>query len=375
MYDIAIIGAGPAGSTLARLLPSRYRVLLVDRRELGLSPADVRLRKPCGGLLAPAAQHELARQGLGVPRRVLSGPALFAVRSVDRATGLERLYQRFYVNVDRELFDRWLVSLVPSRVDARFGWRLAALEADGDASFLTFATPSGSRTCATARLVVGADGAASLVRRLAYPDAPPPTRYVAVQGEYHATGGDPHYGVIFDPRVTDFYGWTVPKGDTCLAGLAVGAGHADSALAAHGELVRFARDAGFGLGEEVSRASAPIVRPTALGEVRIGRDGALLAGEAAGFISPSSAEGISYALSSAAALASAIEPGVADAATRYRAAALPLVLNVTAKQVKSAAIHTPRVRRAIMRSGVGAIREGAPGRRGAALSSLAQGPA
>jgi flavin-dependent dehydrogenase len=34
MYDIAIIGAGPAGSTLARLVAERYRVLLVDKRQL-----------------------------------------------------------------------------------------------------------------------------------------------------------------------------------------------------------------------------------------------------------------------------------------------------------------------------------------------------
>ncbi len=34
MYDIAIIGAGPAGATLARLVAGRYRVLLVDKRQL-----------------------------------------------------------------------------------------------------------------------------------------------------------------------------------------------------------------------------------------------------------------------------------------------------------------------------------------------------
>ena len=34
MFDIAIIGAGPAGSTLARLVADRYRVLLIDKRQL-----------------------------------------------------------------------------------------------------------------------------------------------------------------------------------------------------------------------------------------------------------------------------------------------------------------------------------------------------
>lgn len=33
-WDIVIIGAGPAGATLARLLNQQQRVLLVDRRNL-----------------------------------------------------------------------------------------------------------------------------------------------------------------------------------------------------------------------------------------------------------------------------------------------------------------------------------------------------
>jgi len=32
MYDIAIIGAGPAGATLARLAGKNYKVLLIDKR-------------------------------------------------------------------------------------------------------------------------------------------------------------------------------------------------------------------------------------------------------------------------------------------------------------------------------------------------------
>ena len=74
MYDVAIVGAGPAGSTLARLIGRRYRVLLVDRHRLDAPFVPGTLGKPCGGLLAPAAQRELARQGLGVPADVISGP-------------------------------------------------------------------------------------------------------------------------------------------------------------------------------------------------------------------------------------------------------------------------------------------------------------
>lgn len=358
MYDVAIIGAGPAGSTLARLLPPEHRVLLVDRRPLDAPPHTTSRRKPCGGLLAPAAQYELARQGLGVPPTVLDGPALFAVRTLDAEVGLERLYQRFYVNIDRERFDRWLVSLVPPQTERRFGWSLKSLEPDDGISFLTFETAEGTRVGACARVVVGADGAASTVRRLAFPGTPHPARYVAVQTEHLTEGGDAHFGALFDPRITDFYGWTVPKGGRCLAGIAVPAGQRSRVADAHTQLVQRAREAGFGLGDEVARISAPLLRPSGPSQLCTGRDGVLLLGEAAGFISPSSAEGISYALRSGASLASALVPGLAGAAIRYRSAVLPLAVSVCVKQAKSAAIYSPSVRHALMRSGITSVAEG-----------------
>ena len=81
----------------------------------------------------------------------------------------------------------------------------------------------------------------------------------------------------------------------------------------------------------------------------------LLAGEAAGFISPSSAEGISYALSSAATLARAAQAGLEGAPERYRAGVLGLAAKVGVKAAKSSAIYASGTRRLIMRSGVGAI--------------------
>ena len=69
IFDLAIIGAGPAGAMLARLVGNRCRVLLVEPRRLDGPPGGI--GKCCGGLLA--------EQGLGVPRAVLSDPQLFMV--------------------------------------------------------------------------------------------------------------------------------------------------------------------------------------------------------------------------------------------------------------------------------------------------------
>lgn len=99
MYDIAIVGAGPAGSMLARLIGQRHRVLLVEKRPLD-GPQKPSLGKCCGGLLAPDAQRVLSRLGLGLPKSVLQDPQLFVVRAIDVPHGLERYYQRHYINMD-----------------------------------------------------------------------------------------------------------------------------------------------------------------------------------------------------------------------------------------------------------------------------------
>lgn len=354
MYDVCIIGAGPAGATAARLLPRNLRVLLVDKRPLDRAYASGDPQKLCGGLLSPRAQAELARQGLGVPQSVLAGPQLFAVRTCDIDAGLERLYQRFYTNIDREAFDRWLVSLVPDSVEVAHGWRALSLERDDEASIVRFATPGGGRASVAARVVIGADGAGSLVRRALLGDTRRVPAYVAMQARCVTAGGEPHYGAIFDAAATDFYGWTIPKGAEVLVGAALPAG--PDAHRRFDEFVARAREAGFDFGLEYERAAAPVVRPARPSHITLGRRDVLLAGEAAGHISPSSAEGISYALRSGAAVASALAHGVEGAAERYSIAAWPLTSEVCAKLAKSSLIASATTRRVALRTGIGALR-------------------
>jgi len=130
MCDIAIIGAGPAGSTLARLLAERYKILLVDKRPLDRNPEKDCLGKCCGGLLAPDAQAMLSKMGLGLPKSVMVGPQLFVVRAIDIQHRLERYYQRYYINMDRGKFDQWLLSMVAPSVEMRLGRRFKSYRRD-----------------------------------------------------------------------------------------------------------------------------------------------------------------------------------------------------------------------------------------------------
>lgn len=368
MYDVAIIGAGPSGSTLARLLGEHLRVLLVDRRRLGAESAPHALSKPCGGLLAPAAQTELARQGLGVPGDVTSGPQLFAVRAIDRDSGMERLYPRSYVNVDRERFDRWLLSLVDDRVERAYGWSMHAIEQAADGVFLRFNTPGGGKAGALARFVVGADGGASCVRRLCFPHVSTAAGYVAVQAMFESCAEDPHFGAFFDSRLTDHYGWTIPKGDRTLVGAAF---PRTAGVPRRFEMfLEAVRLSGQQLGTELARSAALVSRPTRPSQLHLGCGHVALVGEAAGLISPSSAEGISYAMRSSAALAEAFRPGTDEVLERYRSTAAPLVFEVCAKMVKARTIGSPWVRSALMRMGVGSLSPDAPAGYGSTWAEL-----
>jgi flavin-dependent dehydrogenase len=174
-----------------------------------------------------------------------------------------------------------------------------------------------------------------------------------VQATFDLVAAEPSYGAIFDAELTDYYGWTIPKAGQLLVGAAFPAGRGVSAR--FDELVRRLRANGFRLGREVSRSACAIARPKTPGQLLVGRGRIVLVGEAAGFISPSSAEGISFALRSGADLAHAASCGLEGVAPRYLSAAWPLALRVGTKAAKASAIYGPATRRLVMRSGIGSI--------------------
>ena len=79
MYDVAVIGGGPAAATFARRYlskcPAASLLLLDGQRELN--------KKPCGGLLAPDSQKALAHFDLTLPKEVLVDPQIFTVQTID----------------------------------------------------------------------------------------------------------------------------------------------------------------------------------------------------------------------------------------------------------------------------------------------------
>ena len=347
-YDIAVIGAGPAGCTLARLLDKKYRVLLMDKRDLS-SEDYLGINKCCGGLLAPDAQQMLGRMGMPVPTGILVDPQLFLVRTIDLDNNLERYYQRFYFNMDRLAFDQWLISNVPENVDLALGCSFKTCSRMGDRIQFSFSY-QGKTYSDNARIIIGADGAHSLVKRSLFQERKTPKEYVAIQEWFETEDQLPYYCAIFDKTITDFYSWTITKGNVLLIGSAL---KKDNLALDKFKMMKMRlRDNGLVYGKKIKREGAFILRPNKLSTIFSGDNSCAFAGEAAGFISPSSAEGISYALKSANYLSIALNAGLEDFQKRYKKMLTGMKWNIFGKNLKSPAMYNPTLRGLILRTGI-----------------------
>jgi len=353
MYDIAIVGAGPAGTNLARLIGDKYKVLLIDKREFENESPKKFSNKCCGGLLAPDAQKMIAKLGLGIPKDVLVNPQLFAVRTIDLTNNLERLYQRFYFNMDREKFDRWLVSILPTGVDKKFSSLFkdfAKIPGGYEIRYLH----DGQEISAKTRIIVGADGAFSKLRRCICKDINIPETYIAIQEWFECSDNIPYFTAIFDEEISDFYSWIIPKENHLLLGSALRP--RENTRGQFDILKTKLTRLGFNFSNKIKTEGAYIYRPKKISQFCVGRDDIALVGEAAGAISPSSAEGISYALKSSLYLAQSFEDGLDGFLDKYKQKVKDIKFNLLIKNLKSPAMHNPIFRRLIMKSGLQSIR-------------------
>jgi len=342
MYDIAIIGLGPAGATLARLLNENLNVIAIDKKSDTLQSG---FEKPCGGLLATDAQKALARFNLTLPLSVLINPQIFSVRTIDLASRLIRYYHRFYINLDRHKFDLWLKSLIPDYIEIHNNARCKSIERIDEGYRIKW-KEDGKDYCIDARCVVGADGASSSVRRFAYPKADI-RRYLSIQQWFKDEHATPFYSCVFDPAITDCYAWGLSKNEHFIFGGAFPLKNAKKRL---DTLKAKLKEYGFHLDNPIKTEICMVLRPSGLKDFYCGKDNIFLVGEAAGFISPSSLEGISYALNSGYELSRIFNGGFKNANQKYWRKTFLIRTKLVIKNLKCPFMYAPLLRFLVMKS-------------------------
>ncbi len=343
MYDITIIGAGPAGSTLARYLSPRYKVLLIDKRNLD-SSQSFSYSKCCGGLIAPDAQKILAFLGIGIPKDVLTGPQMFSVKTMDFDNDLENDYQRFYINVDREKFDRYLFSFVPENVEKKLSTQYISYKKNLDKTYTVNYRKEKKLNSVKTKILIGADGALSRVRKQTFKKDF--TLYGSIQYWFKTKKEFLFYTSIFDSEISDFYSWIIQKDDKIVLGSAIPLKY--NVKKKFDKLVKKLKKNKIIYGEVMKKEGTLILRPRKLSEIKLRKDNIFLIGEAAGLISPSSAEGISYGLKSGYKLAKALNKDFAN--PRYKL--IKLKLNIFIKNLKLNIMYNKFLRKIIIKLGI-----------------------
>jgi geranylgeranyl reductase family protein len=318
-YDIAVIGAGPAGSTAAYLLACRgYRVLLVDRLHF---PRP----KLCAGLLTWKT-IELLRSlyGCSVEEMISLGIISHSTRNYRIFHGTTliargRLDYPFHF-ANRTRYDHfWLQKAITAGAHALTGQAVRGI----DPSKRTMALSDGRRICA--QVIIGADGVRSITRRslVESPEAAKrwrrqlamaiETRCTASPGMAAENDAILHFGLV-----PWGYAWSFPDGRNRIVGICGLQQKSDRPLLEAFKEFRSSLGTGDTVTTAVRGHALPLgnfLDPPGFGRI-------LLVGDACGLADPLLGEGIYYAHRSAQIAASAIiacAPTYANLDQNYRA--------------------------------------------------------
>jgi geranylgeranyl reductase family protein len=289
-YDVAILGAGPAGSTAAyRLATAGARVMLLDKATF---PRD----KPCGGGVTGRAARLLPFSIEPVVEDV-----------VDRLECGLRYRHRFtrgaraplaYMTQRKRLDHFLLLKAAEAGAEVREGETADARELD-------------------ARIVIGADGCNGVsAKQLELADGV--VHGVALEANYPHDARYARAMVLEIAVIRGGYGWIFPKGDHVNVGVG---GNGEEAPKLRRELRRMCE--AYGIDPDAAQETRGYRLPLRLPGTLLARGRTAVIGDAAGLVDPFSGDGMYEAFLSAQLVADAaleVLAGRADDLDAYQAA-------------------------------------------------------
>ncbi len=302
-HDIAILGGGPAGAWCAhQLAAAGADVALID----GTHPRE----KPCGGGVTARALALVGDQATDAATTIRTGSFAHGSRTAPIDLAGHQRGSRLTVFSRREFDGRLLERAV------RAGTTLLAERVTGVARNTAGWTLSTRGGAITARWLVGADGANSLVRRRVSQAFGRADLSIACGYFLHGVSSS-HIDIEFVARPAG-YVWAFPRPDHLAVGIGAQADEAttpvlmgivDDWLRTHLPETKGRRE----------RYSWPIpsLRAGSLEREEAAGEGWMLVGDAAGLVDPITREGIFFALQSGAFAADSLTAG-GDPRTAYR---------------------------------------------------------
>lgn len=298
MYDCIIIGAGPSGSTAAKILADKgFKVLLVEKFKLPRY-------KSCSGVLIKKSM-DLIRLYFGesTPQFTMCAPAENRGMIFTTDKGKEYRFEQEGLNVWRSLFDNWLTAKASeSGAEVRDG--TAAIDCKEQGGYVTVTLHGEKTYTEDALYVFDCEGVVGSLKRKILSKT---QNYITTFQTFNKGTIDLDYHYFYaylQPELSEYDAWFNVKDNLLVLGVSV----KDSRKAEHyyDRVVSYMKEEhNLRLKEQLKTDKwlMPHIRPGCAIDYGIGR--VLFAGEAAGFLNPMG-EGISAGMESGYCAASAV---------------------------------------------------------------------
>lgn len=291
MYDVIIVGAGPAGCTAGKILAENgYNVLLAEKFKMP------RYKSCSGQLIKKTIDLVQSYFGETVPASVMCTPTENRGMIFTDDKGKRFVFEQEGLNVWRSSFDNWLAERAAMHgAEVRDCTSAVSCEDCGDSVSVTLKSKGRTYT-EQARYVIDCEGVVGALKRKLLGE---PARYITTYQTYNrgSIDLDPHYFHAFlQPELSEYDAWFNVKDEQLVLGVAVK--NRSEIDRYYQRFISYMRD-NFDLKIteqlKTDKWLMPRISPGCSIDHGVGR--VLFAGEIAGFLNPMG-EGISAAMES-----------------------------------------------------------------------------